>query len=94
MQSSVAKITSKQLAELLDRQRRKCALTGRELTPDTASIDHIIPLALNGEHNIGNVQFVCTHVNASKGQLSNDEFIAMCREVAAYFDRPVTIENA
>jgi len=39
---------------LLEQQRYCCALTGRKLTPQTAAIDHIVPIRYSGEHSIAN----------------------------------------
>ncbi len=66
---------------LLERQQYRCALTDRALTPDTASLDHIVPLSRGGEHTIGNTQALDRTVNRAKGTLTNDEFIALCGEV-------------
>ena len=80
------KITARQLRNLLEQQRYRCAITGRELTPQTASIDHREPLARGGPHAASNLQIVHCDVNAAKNTMTQDEFIAMCREVARFHD--------
>lgn len=77
------KITKKSVAALYDRQRGLCALTGEKLTPENASLDHIIPISRGGTHTIENAQMLLYEVNRMKGTLTNDEFIELCAKVAA-----------
>lgn len=81
--SKSAKITAAALRELLHRNGYRCALTGAELTPDTAAIDFILPPAKGGSHDISNVQIVHVDARAAKGNLTLDEFLAVCRAVTA-----------
>ena len=74
-------LTAVEIYNLIKKQDFKCALTGRELEPKTASIDHIQPLSRGGEHSINNLQTVHYDVNQAKGTMTQDEFIEMCREV-------------
>ncbi len=77
-------ITSAKLLELLERQERRCALTGRALAPETASLDHIIPVSAGGAHDMSNVQILHRDVNTAKHTLSQDDFVMICREVVAH----------
>lgn len=77
-------VNSTQILSLIRRQKSRCALTGRVLSPSDASLDHIIPISRGGTHSIENGQVVHRDVNRCKGTLSNDEFIAICREVAEF----------
>lgn len=77
-----AAVTSKAILNLVERQNFHCAISGRELTPQTASLDHIVPLARGGEHGISNVWVVDHQVNSAKGTMTLEEFVAMCRDVA------------
>jgi 5-methylcytosine-specific restriction endonuclease McrA len=77
---------SKQLRRLVDKQKYRCALSGRELTPETAAVDHVIPITKGGTSNIGNLQILHCDVNAAKGAMTSVEFVAMCREVVAWSD--------
>jgi 5-methylcytosine-specific restriction endonuclease McrA len=63
-------------------QDYRCAMTGRVLTPATASIDHIVPLSRGGKHCPTNAQIIHAEVNAAKRNMTHEEFIAMCCEVA------------
>jgi 5-methylcytosine-specific restriction endonuclease McrA len=75
-----------EILALIERQDFRCALTGARLTPDTAALDHIIPVSRDGAHTIENAQVVQKEVNRAKGTLTNDEFIALCRAVVAHTD--------
>jgi len=81
-------VSIENVLKLLARQKYRCALTGRPLTPETAALDHIIPIRLGGEHTIENAQVLHKDVNRAKGSLSNSEFIVLCREVVCWAVRP------
>lgn len=70
------------LRRLIESQGYRCALTGESLTPKTATVDHVTPLTRGGAHAIENAQVIVDYVNQAKGQMTNDEFIAMCVAVA------------
>lgn len=76
------RITAKLLHDLVEQQEHKCALSGRHLTPQSATLDHINPLCDGGIDAMSNVQIVDHAVNQAKGSMTNEQFIAMCREVA------------
>lgn len=78
------RVNRKAIMEIVERQQRRCALTDWPLTPETASIDHIVPLCQGGAHDLINAQMVDWRVNKAKGTMSNDEFIAMCVAVAKH----------
>jgi len=82
--SVVGKISAKQVMAMVERQQFRCAISGRELTPETASLDHITPLSREGKHELGNVWAVDHQINTAKGTLSVDEFVAMCRDVVRH----------
>jgi 5-methylcytosine-specific restriction endonuclease McrA len=81
------KITAKRLRFLLENQRYKCAMTGWDLTPETATIDHVIALSKGGKNTMDNVQIVHSLVNQAKHTMSMQQFVEMCRAVAAHADR-------
>jgi len=76
-------ITAGQVLELVTRQNFKCAISGRTLTPETASLDHIVPLGRGGDHALENLWVVHHQVNLAKGTLTVEEFVTMCRDVAS-----------
>ena len=43
-----------------------CPYCGRQLTPDSATLDHLDPLALGGLHGVSNVVACCRACNARK----------------------------
>lgn len=76
-------VNAASLLALLDRQQRRCALSGRELTPEDVAVDHKTPLKHGlHHHTISNLQLVIEQVNRAKGTMGNDEFIALCCDVA------------
>jgi CRISPR/Cas system Type II protein with McrA/HNH and RuvC-like nuclease domain len=75
------KVTAKKLLQLVNAQEFKCALTGQELSPPRASIDHIVPLSKGGAHAMHNLQVIDRDINLAKGKMTNAEFIEMCRLV-------------
>lgn len=79
------KVTPGNLLAMMKQQDFKCAYTGVTLTPETASLDHIVPLSKGGEHCIGNVAIVHVDVNMSKSTLSLREYVELCRKIVHYF---------
>lgn len=77
-------VSTENVLQLLKFQEHRCALTGRQLTPDLASLDHVIPIRIGGEHAIENTQVLHRDVNRAKGTLTNDEFLQLCSEVVAH----------
>jgi hypothetical protein len=76
------KVSGKKLLALLELQGRCCALSGIELTPQTVSLDHIVPLAEGGADDMGNVQLVHAIINSMKGLMSQADFVKWCRLVS------------
>ena len=76
--------TVKSLFELLERQGRRCALSGRALTVENCSIDHKQPRCDGGNSESGNIQLVTEQINQAKGSMSNEEFIQLCCDVARH----------
>jgi hypothetical protein len=69
---------------MLDRQQFRCALSGRSLTPETAALDHVVPVGLGGKHVLENVEVLHKDVNRAKGSMPRDEFIGLCTEVVRW----------
>jgi len=85
-------VTQKMILDLLEKQEYRCALSGRELTPETASLDHILPLSRGGKHDISNVWIVDHHINSAKGTKTVEEFVAMCSEVTEHQNKKTQLE--
>ncbi len=79
--------TAKKVRRLVEIQNFCCAMTGLELNPEDANLDHIVPIVAGGEHVMGNVQVVHKVINQMKSTLPKDEFVEWCRQVVAYSGR-------
>ena len=77
-------ITQKHLMELIKSQQYRCALSGVELTPEIATLDHVVPVSKGGQHDPENVMWVHSEINRMKGNLSVEEFKALCQKVVQY----------
>lgn len=77
-------LTAQAVLKLIKKQGYQCALTGRQLLPETCALDHIIPICHGGEHHIANAQVLHKDVNRAKNTLTNEQFIQLCQEVAAH----------
>jgi 5-methylcytosine-specific restriction endonuclease McrA len=65
-----------------------CALTGDPIAPGhNLSVDHIVPRSKGGGHDIANLRLVRVDVNRALNDMSDADFIAMCRKVVAHADR-------
>lgn len=82
-----SRITAKALLRLIESQGYACALSGLPLTPETAAIDHKIPVSRGGAHDISNLQVLHENVNISKRNMLPEEFVDMCVKVANYARR-------
>ena len=60
-------ITKEQWLEMMEFFEFKCAYSGKSLNKDNRSIDHIIPLFNEGEHEIWNCIPMLKNLNSSKG---------------------------
>ena len=85
--SCTERVSKRALLGLLEEQRYRCALTGRELTPQDAQVDHIAPISRGGSQTMENVWILHHQVNAAKGTMTAEEFIALCEEVVRHHRR-------
>lgn len=69
---------------LAKRQRLLCPVSGRKLSNRNISIDHIVPLSKGGTHDISNLRLTIKEINYARINMSDADFIALCREVAAH----------
>lgn len=56
-------------------QRKDCVYCGAPLTPESRTIDHMIPLNLGGTHSASNVTACCLSCNSKKRDLPFDEWL-------------------
>lgn len=86
-------VTAFDLWKLWHRQRGLCALSGRKLDR-TAEIDHRLPKVRGGNDQIGNLQWVTKGANRAKRDLTDAEFLALCRDCAEWIgDRLAEVET-
>lgn len=62
----MSKVTKVGILAKVEAQGFKCALTGRDLKPETASLDHIRPLGRGGENTLENAWVLHREVNQAK----------------------------
>lgn len=74
--------TAASLLKKLKLQGFRCALSGRELTEENLTIDHIQPQSRGGSHELDNLHFTDKEINRMKGAMELEQFIAACVEVA------------
>lgn len=77
--SKVAKIYKK-----LEEAGFKCDLTGWEISPECFELDHIVSINDGGTDDCDNLQCVHPLVNKAKGTMGNQQFIDMCKAIAAH----------
>lgn len=82
--SEAEKVAAGRLMQRLIDNEFRCGISGRLLTPDTASLDHTIPLSLGGTHDMSNVDVVHKTINKMKGSMPLDEFVKWCKSVASW----------
>ena len=75
------------LWKLAKRQKLICSLTGRKLTRETISLDHIKPYSKGGTNEITNLRLVHIDANMAKQTLNDEEFLQLCKEIVS-FKRP------
>jgi len=61
-----------------------CALCGRKILFEDMTLDHIIPLAMNGPDEVGNLQCACELCNKAKASALPEEFIDRISSIFLY----------
>lgn len=62
----------------------KCALTGDAIDithPRTYHFDHKIPTSRGGDNSLENLQILSRQANLAKSDLTNDEFLHLCKRI-------------
>lgn len=62
----------------------KCVLCGRKITYKQMTLDHIVPLAMNGKDDVINLQCTCDTCNKIKGSILPDDFMERITEIFLY----------
>ena len=75
----------KEVRELIyDTAKGRCALCGRKITYDKMTLDHIVPLAMNGADDVSNFQCTCEAYNLFKGSVLPDDFMERITKIFLY----------
>ena len=75
----------KEVRELIyNTSKGKCALCGKRITYDKMTLDHIVPLAMNGADDVSNLQCTCEACNLFKGSVLPDDFMERITEIFMY----------
>lgn len=73
-----------QRKEIYDKAEGHCQLCGRKITPNTMTIDHIIPFADGGSNELDNLQAVCKQCNQLKANIYPEQFLDRITEIFMY----------
>ena len=70
----------------------KCYLTGRaiDILKDDYCLDHIVPVSKGGSNQLSNMGITCPEANASKSDLTLEEYLNLCKEVLENFGYTIT----
>lgn len=79
-----SKITSVDLWRLAHKQKMICPLSGRRLTNESISVDHIIHRSNGGKADLTNLRLVAKEINLARHILNDEQFIQMCKDVTEY----------
>jgi 5-methylcytosine-specific restriction endonuclease McrA len=79
-------LTEEILREMWLKQNGKCALTGRSMNIEDADLDHIIPQSRGGLATLDNLRWTWRRANEAKGNMTDSEFLDLCRDVIARTD--------
>lgn len=62
----------------------RCALCGRKLTLEEATLDHIVPLFCGGADSVENLQICCEEDNLFKGSILPEDFFERITKIFMY----------
>ena len=71
----------RELKELLENQKFKCALTGDKISFDNMELDHILPTTRKGKSELSNVRWVTKEANRLKQNLTDKELKILCNKI-------------
>ena len=81
MKKETYRFKSKDFYYLLERQRYRCPVSGRELTPENCMAAHRVPIRKGGEHSLENIYLVTDGVTQIKKQLTDTELLELCKDI-------------
>jgi 5-methylcytosine-specific restriction endonuclease McrA len=77
-------ITASDLWKLAKKQKMRCALTGRKLTKDNISLDHIKHKSKGGADDISNIRFTTYEANCARQCLTDRELVELCKDILSH----------
>ena len=84
------KVTKEELETLWTGQ---CGISGRAISIQEADIDHIVPTSRGGSHEPSNLRWVWNRANEAKGNMTDDEFLILCKQVVEWIGRRIMEAN-
>lgn len=69
---------------IYDKAGGRCVLCGRKILFEDMTLDHIIPLAMNGPDEVENLQCTCELCNRAKASALPEEFIDRISSIFMY----------
>lgn len=76
-----AHISAIDLWKMCLRQKCRCPLTGRKLTIQNMSVDHIKPLSKGGDTSVNNLRLTVKDANLAKACLSDSELLLLALDI-------------
>lgn len=62
----------------------RCVLCGRKILYEDMTLDHIVPLVMNGADDVRNLQATCKICNQFKGSILPDDFLERITDIFMY----------
>lgn len=75
------RVTAQELWSIAKKQRLICPLSGRKLTIESISIDHIIPISKGGTNHPSNIRFVDYHANLALAHFGDAALIQLAKDI-------------
>lgn len=75
-----------ELYEWLSLGNFSCYYSGEELTLDTLTVDHKTPITRGGTNEMSNLCFCSSHMNTSKGTMTEEEFVSLLQLIESWED--------
>ena len=80
------------LEHMGDLENQTCYLTGRKINIkiDEYQLDHKVPLSRGGKSSLENMGLTCKEANYAKHNLTEEEFVELCKEVVIHHGYTIT----
>lgn len=78
------RFTKLERQEIYNKANGRCALCGRKVLFDEFTIDHIVPIAMNGSDDMENLQCTCVSCNQFKGACLPENFQERINQLFMY----------